>query len=201
MLKRSKETTNSVGIRVQTGALSSRGRQYEEHTEDLLPGEDPISKPTSIKDFPKLTTKEILQKITLGSYQIKQANHYADEHLSSNGGFNYYVHREAPDLVRVRLQSRHKNKTKYFAHVQFTPDKKDCPGHVDGWYCQCQAGNRTVGCCAHIATVVWYLGYARHNGYGPSKFLNKFWKDVKDSDASDELQDSDEEDGPEDVAE
>eukprot|EP00732_Lithocolla_globosa_P001045 Lithocolla_globosa_v1_NODE_456_length_3997_cov_19.695840.p1 type:complete len:543 gc:universal NODE_456_length_3997_cov_19.695840:1883-255(-) len=199
MLKRSKETVNPVGQRVQTGALSSRGRQYEEHIE-VQPDEYPINETSAITDFPKLTINHILHKITLGSYQIEQAKHYADEHLSSNGGFHYYVHRQATDLIRVRLQSRHKNKTKYYVHIQFTPDKKDSPGHIEGWYCQCQAGNRTVGCCAHVATVVWYLGYARHNGYDVSNFLNKFWKGVKNSNASEDLQDSDEEDGPEDVA-
>lgn len=51
-----------------------------------------------------------------------------------------------------------------------------------GWYCQCKAGQRTVGCCAHVATVVWYLGWARHHSYTVSKRLHKFWETVIDSD-------------------
>ncbi|GFW49831.1 jerky-like protein [Trichonephila clavipes] len=30
-------------------------------------------------------------------------------------------------------------------------------------YCQDKVGARLVGCCAHLASVLWYLGYWRHN--------------------------------------
>jgi len=33
---------------------------------------------------------------------------------------------------------------------------------VLGYYCTCKAGARTLGTCAHIACIVWYMGYARH---------------------------------------
>lgn len=33
---------------------------------------------------------------------------------------------------------------------------------VTAWYCRCKTGARVVGVCAHIAAVLWYLGYARH---------------------------------------
>ncbi|GFR21588.1 hypothetical protein TNCT_14081 [Trichonephila clavata] len=29
--------------------------------------------------------------------------------------------------------------------------------------CQCKVGARVVNCCAHVASVLWYLGYWRHN--------------------------------------
>ena len=38
---------------------------------------------------------------------------------------------------------------------------------VTGWYCQCPIGTRIVGCCSHIASVIWFLAYARHQGYKP----------------------------------
>lgn len=28
--------------------------------------------------------------------------------------------------------------------------------------CSCLVGNRTVGCCWHVMTLLWYLGWARH---------------------------------------
>ena len=31
-----------------------------------------------------------------------------------------------------------------------------------GWTFQRKVGPRTVGCCAHIDAVLWYLGYQRH---------------------------------------
>ena len=33
--------------------------------------------------------------------------------------------------------------------------------NVTGWYCTCKIGARTVGCCPHVASVVWYLGYQK----------------------------------------
>ncbi|CAC5387886.1 unnamed protein product [Mytilus coruscus] len=34
-------------------------------------------------------------------------------------------------------------------------------GDIEGWHCTCKAGARVVGCCAHVASVLWYLGYQR----------------------------------------
>ncbi|XP_052680283.1 uncharacterized protein LOC128161076 [Crassostrea angulata] len=40
--------------------------------------------------------------------------------------------------------------------IQYTPEQ------ISGWYCTCKVGARVVGCCAHIASALWYLGYERH---------------------------------------
>lgn len=44
---------------------------------------------------------------------------------------------------------------------------------VLSYYCTCKSGARTLGTCAHIASVVWFLGYARHmeNVHYPSTAL------------------------------
>lgn len=31
-----------------------------------------------------------------------------------------------------------------------------------GYLCTCQVGARTVGRCAHVAAILWFLGYVRH---------------------------------------
>ena len=31
------------------------------------------------------------------------------------------------------------------------------------WYCTCKAGARILGMCAHITSVIWFLGVGRHN--------------------------------------
>lgn len=40
--------------------------------------------------------------------------------------------------------------------------------------CNCLVGRRTVGCCAHVMTMVWYLGWARyeHNISASAPFLD-----------------------------
>ena len=53
---------------------------------------------------------------------------------------------------------------------------------ITGWFCTCKCGARTVGCCAHICSVVWFLGYARHVGYetpkNPVTQYNRYLKDA-----------------------
>ena len=182
MMAESRVTSNPVAERVAKGPLSSRGKWQEVVDES---DEVPLNANAQV-DFPQLSEDELKSKITCGTYQLKQAQHYADEHLFDKGGFTLFLHRTAPDLVRVRLQSRHKNSTKYFVWVQHSATD------VTGWYCQCKAGQRTVGCCAHVATVVWYLGWARHHNYTVSERLHKFWESVVDSDPRGEYFDPEE---------
>ena len=42
------------------------------------------------------------------------------------------------------------------------------------WYCTCKiVGTRVVSCCAHIASVLWFLGYdRRQNNTIPSNIRN-----------------------------
>ncbi|XP_015790323.1 uncharacterized protein LOC107367154 [Tetranychus urticae] len=122
--------------------------------------------------FPVLTLNQLMH-FTLGSYQIKQAYGYYAEHVSSNGGFFIQVYKDIlrpldlsgtniqavdPVLIRARIQSRHVNAAKYLAYVLYD---KHAPLNIH-YICTCKNGMRTIGCCAHIATVIWYLGYARH---------------------------------------
>ena len=98
-----------------------------------------------------------LSDLTFGTYQLKQANSYTREHLSEDGEYSIDIHIQAPGLLRSRIQSRHVNAKRYFCWLQYNSEA------IDAWYCQCKAGQRTVGCCAHIASILWYLCYVRHN--------------------------------------
>ena len=82
-------------------------------------------------------------------------------------------------LIRVKIQSRHTSAKKYQLWIQYDSNQ------IVAWYCKCKAGARVVGACVHIASVLWYLGYARHNSdrrYGARKegifillSLDQFW--------------------------
>lgn len=43
---------------------------------------------------------------------------------------------------------------------------------ITRYYCTCKIGARTLGCCSHVASVIWYLGYRRHTGgdFNPPPF-------------------------------
>jgi hypothetical protein len=101
-----------------------------------------------IDNFPSIDDFT-LSLLTLGTYQMKLCQSYAQEYL--DGDCDILVYKESKDLLRVRLQSRHVSSKSYFVWIQYDSD------HVKAWYCQCKAGARTVGTCSHVAAVIWYL--------------------------------------------
>ncbi|CAC5381038.1 unnamed protein product [Mytilus coruscus] len=65
----------------------------------------------NVLDFPKLTLQQI-RDITMGVYQLKQAPRYTESHLSDD---NYMLQtcRDRPNLLRVKLTSRHSSSRVY----------------------------------------------------------------------------------------
>lgn len=41
-------------------------------------------------------------------------------------------------------------------------DKNNGYHSILGYYCNCQVGTRTIGCCSHVASVIYYLSYGRY---------------------------------------
>eukprot|EP00732_Lithocolla_globosa_P004148 Lithocolla_globosa_v1_NODE_3667_length_1610_cov_8.323473.p1 type:complete len:283 gc:universal NODE_3667_length_1610_cov_8.323473:877-29(-) len=171
MLEKSKEKSNHVFDRVKKGKLSSHGRKWETVPTDeewFSRGEwFPLGhEDESLPLLPKYSLEQ-LEALFFGVYQIKQARSYTNEHYNEKGAYEIQFHKEAKDMLRVRMQSRHKNSTKYFLWLEYSSRE------ITGWYCQCGTGSRTAGCCAHIAAVTWYLTLARHTGYKPQN--HKWW--------------------------
>ena len=124
--------------------------------------------------FPVLT-KNNLYKISLGSYQIKQAKSYYAEHMAADGRYSIQLSRNIevknlsdygifitdPILLKVRIQSRHVNRTRYYVYILAKRDGEGAEAIPED-YCSCKNGCRTVGCCAHVMTVIWCTGYARY---------------------------------------
>ncbi|XP_061170430.1 uncharacterized protein LOC133179753 [Saccostrea echinata] len=106
-------------------------------------------------NFPALSEEDVRQ-LTFGTYQIRQANSYIREHIDETGQYAIDVSYVESDLIHCRIQSRHTSSTLYNLWIRFTISA------VTSWYCQCKSGARTLGCCAHICSVIWYLGYHRH---------------------------------------
>jgi len=75
-----------------------------------------------------------------------------------------------PAFLRVRLYSRFRNAGRYQLFVAYLPVPQDDPMEAEepqeepivGYYCTCKQGSRTLGCCAHVASVLWFLGFAKH---------------------------------------
>jgi len=112
--------------------------------------------------------------------------------LISDGGLIFQVHPEALDLIRTKIQSRFSNSVQHYVWVQFEAKSGRKKGKITGWFCQCKSGARTVGCCAHVTTVIWYLGHARHDEYDPNHPSDEDWN-VIDCKKDDRYEDSDDE--------
>lgn len=130
----------------------------------------------NLNDFPQLSDDELIL-ISLGTYQIKQARSYYGEHMRGNVGFVIEVCREVNSsllrelsasnsswLLRGRIQSRHISRKTYFVYILVDSSRRGREA-ILMHYCNCIVGRRTVGCCAHIMCIIWYLSWARYQDY------------------------------------
>ena len=75
--------------------------------------------------FPRLSD-DYLRSITFGVYQLSQAPHYDDQHLSE-GELDIKVNKTSPDYIRGKIQSRHTSARKYFLWIKINQDNLQDP--------------------------------------------------------------------------
>lgn len=137
----------------------------------------------SFEIFPQLTMND-LEAIAFGSYQIQQAKLYAYEHIKAcNNIFELFVFPEEitrkywikignenianPVLILSFIKSRFIKIIKHETFVLFDRNGSTREA-IGGYCCSCKIGLRTIGCCSHTMTILYYLGFAHRNG-GTSK--------------------------------
>lgn len=136
-----------------------------------------------VTDFPVLTL-DFLKELTVGVYQINLAPSYVHDKLTRDDGDELQIELlqdndrvPEPGFLRIRVYSRFRNATKRQLWIAYRPtteeDDNEAPNPILGYYCTCPSSARTIGTCVHVASVVWYLGYARHqpNVHYPSSEL------------------------------
>ncbi|XP_058806333.1 uncharacterized protein LOC131672854 [Phymastichus coffea] len=111
-------------------------------------------------DFPELTVDE-LQILFTGTYQLSQAICYLAEMLGENESLNLKCSIEENCIIRFEVKSRHINSKTYKAYVEYEPQTYGIKG-IKRYCCNCSNGNRTVGCCSHVASIIYYLAHARY---------------------------------------
>lgn len=72
------------------------------------------------------------------------------------------------------MKSRHAKAKEYQVWIKYDEIQ------VSGWYCLCKTGARTIGCCAHIASVIWYLSFYRFNTVKPQVDYGHFIQNAAD---------------------
>ncbi|XP_045457339.1 uncharacterized protein LOC123667489 [Melitaea cinxia] len=137
----------------------------------------PIDASDAAFDFPQLSYDD-LTLFTLGSYHLRIARSYVHEQLRPNGLYivELYRHQESVNnrtLIRGRIQSRHIRSKKYYTYILVNPTTEGRES-IEDYYCSCIHGRRTIGCCAHIASMVYFLSWARHQEQidTPARFLD-----------------------------
>lgn len=126
--------------------------------------------------FPTLSIDD-LKNVSFGIYQINQAKLYVYEHFQANDNqFIVYTFPEenvrywkeyVPEdiksiLIMIDIKSRFVNARKYRSFVLFNPE--GCSANaILGYFCTCKNGLRTLGCCSHVMTLLYYFGFAQRN--------------------------------------
>lgn len=149
----------------------------------------------SIPDFlfPELT-REDLKLISLGTYHINNAVSYYAHHIRDNDNEflificpndirDQFVKKLNIDnissnlnLILAQIDSRFKAGVCHNTVVLYDVTLEGSDSII-GYYCFCQVGSRTVGCCSHSMMIIWYLGYARIQPKitEPAKYLDNFF--------------------------
>ena len=64
-------------------------------------------------------------------------------------------------ILKCEVKSRHINRKVYKCYVHYASNTIGCGG-IKEYVCDCANGLRTVGCCAHVATIIYFLSHARY---------------------------------------
>lgn len=135
--------------------------------------------------FPRMTYSDLIL-FSCGTYQLKQARSYYGEHIRNDGSYTIEVCAERASnlpqglsltenctLLRGKIHSRHISRKIYYVYILYNNNMEGREAIIQ-YYCNCLVGRRTVGCCAHVMTIIWYLSWARHenNIRQPAQFLD-----------------------------
>ena len=112
---------------------------------------------------------------------------YLAEKFTKNDSFlifknKHLLTQDGSKIITTKIQSRHTSSKQYRVYIRYLPISEtiiERPDHIKSWFCECKNGARTLGCCCHIAALLYYLAYARHLKYQslkkPAFFLNSIF--------------------------
>lgn len=160
---------NVMQARVEVEGLVARRARWIGLNHNHFPG------------FPRLTL-DYLRELTVGVYQVRLSPAYIqDKILRQNAQEIEFDGRlQEPGFLRARAFSRYSGANRYQIFIAFVDNIQEEENNEDdlilSYYCTCKAGARTLGTCAHVASILWYLGYARFQNnvkYPSTRFLER----------------------------
>lgn len=66
-----------------------------------------------------------------------------------------------PGIVRFEVKSRHINRKTYKCYIHYDSSIAGISS-IKGYCCNCPNGLRTVGCCSHVAALIYHLANGRY---------------------------------------
>lgn len=70
-----------------------------------------------------------------------------------------------PLLIHMNLKSHFMSRRTYQYQIVVLIDKNGTGRtSILQYYCNCKVGSRTVGCCSHVMSLLYYVAYAPHHG-------------------------------------
>ena len=81
--------------------------------------------------------------------------------LNDDDALSLKYHRDNSMILKMLVQSRHSKNKQYRCYIEYDPTLEDVDA-ITRHYCECGNGARTVGCCSHVAAVVFFLGHVRY---------------------------------------
>ena len=120
--------------------------------------------------FPELTEKD--RKILFtGLYKLSKAVSYLAEMMNDNGSMNLQFVKKQANILKIQVQSRHISRKLYRCFIVYRPNSIGVAG-IERYACKCANGRRTVGCCSHIAVMIYYSSHARYKTKLESEVTN-----------------------------
>jgi len=111
-----------------------------------------------ILDFPEMTEKD-LKILFTDSYQLSQAVSYLAEMVDKDGKLKLEYVKAQSNILKLKVPSRHISRIAYSYFLRYKPNSVGLTHYT----CECANKKRTIGCCSHIAAVVYlYLSHARY---------------------------------------
>ncbi|KAJ8685642.1 hypothetical protein QAD02_021435 [Eretmocerus hayati] len=121
-----------------------------------------LTKVTSAETVDSLEmTESDLKVLFTGSYQLSQAISYLAEIYDDDGNIALSYVKESPEVVRFEVRSRHINRKAYKCFIKYSSQGYGLDA-IKGHCCECANGLRTIGCCSHAASIIYYLSHARY---------------------------------------
>ena len=181
------EQIRNINLHMET--VNELGEQVEKERWGKRPTTCQKISSADLNDFPKLTEQQLLILIT-GPYQLKLARSYLAELMDEHNNVAMMYVKEAPNIVRLDIRSRHVKRQVYRVYIDYEARRNDIGG-IRRYWCECPNGKRTAGCCAHVATAIYYLSCARHSVaiLRPAAYLSGLFSgDGNDTEPEEEFQ-------------